>query len=236
MNKVIASAREAVAAIPEGATILMGGFGLCGIPENLIAALRDRGTGNLTVASNNAGVDHFGIGILLKSREVKKMISTYVGENDTFERLCLSGELEVELVPQGTFAERLRAAGAGIPPFYTPTGVGTLVAQGKEVREFGARAFLMEQALRGDYAFVKAWRGDPQGNLVYRKTARNFNPLMAAAARFTIPEVEEVVEVGSLDPGAIITPGIYVDAIFQGSDYEKRIEQRTYRPKSGPRA
>ena len=236
MNKVIASAREAVAAIPEGATILMGGFGLCGIPENLIAALRDRGTGNLTVASNNRGADDFGIGILLKSRQVKKMISTYVGENDTFERLCLSGELEVELVPQGTFAERLRAAGAGIPAFYTPTGVGTLVAQGKEVREFGGRAFLMEQALRGDYAFVKAWRGDPQGNLVYRKTARNFNPLMAAAARFTIAEVEELVEVGSLDPDAIITPGIYVDAIFQGSDYEKRIEQRTYRPKSGPRA
>ena len=236
MNKVIASAREAVAAIPEGATILMGGFGLCGIPENLIAALKERGTGNLTVASNNAGVDDFGIGILLKSRQVKKMISTYVGENDTFERLCLSGELEVELVPQGTFAERLRAGGAGIPAFYTPTGVGTLVAKGKEVREFGGRSYLMEQALRGDYAFVKAWKGDPMGNLVYRKTARNFNPLMAAAARFTIAEVEELVEIGSLDPDAVVTPGIYVDALFQGSHYEKRIEQRTHRPKSGPGA
>jgi len=236
MNKVIASAREAVAGIPEGATILMGGFGLCGIPENLITALKERGTGNLTVASNNAGVDDFGIGILLKSRQVKKMISTYVGENDTFERLCLSGELQVELVPQGTFAERLRAAGAGIPAFYTPTGVGTLVAQGKEVREFEGRRYLMEQALPGDYAFVKAWKGDPMGNLVYRKTARNFNPLMAAAARFTIAEVEQLVEIGELDPDAVITPGIYVNAIFQGSDYEKRIEQRTYRPKSGSRA
>jgi 3-oxoacid CoA-transferase subunit A len=236
MNKVIASARQAVAGIPPGATILMGGFGLCGIPENLIAALKERGTGNLTVASNNAGVDDFGIGILLKSRQVKKMISTYVGENDTFERLCLSGELEVELVPQGTFAERLRAGGAGIPAFYTPTGVGTPVAQGKEERSFGGRRYLMERALRGDFAFVKAWKGDPQGNLIYRKTARNFNPLMAAAADYTIAEVEQLVEVGALDPDAVITPGIYVDAIFQGSNYEKRIEQRTYRPKSGARA
>jgi len=219
--------------IPDGATILMGGFGLCGIPENLIAALRDKGTKHLIVASNNAGVDDFGIGILLRSRQVKKMISTYVGENDTFERLCLSGELEVELVPQGTFAERLRAGGSGIPAFYTPTGVGTLVATGKEVREFDRRLYLLEKALRGDFAFVKAWRGDRLGNLVYRKTARNFNPLMAAAADTTIAEVEQLVEPGSLDPDTVITPGIYVDAIFQGTNYEKRIEQRTHRPKGG---
>ena len=236
MNKVIAGAREAVARIPAGATILMGGFGLCGIPENLIAALKAQGTGNLIVASNNAGVDDFGIGILLQSRQVKKMISTYVGENDTFERLCLSGELQVELVPQGTFAERLRAGGAGIPAFFTPTGAGTLVAEGKEIRQFNGRSYLMELALRGDFAFVKAWKGDRQGNLVYRKTARNFNPLMAAAADFTIAEVEQLVEVGDLDPETIVTPGIYVDAIFQGSHYEKRIEQRTHRPKGGPRA
>jgi 3-oxoacid CoA-transferase A subunit len=236
MNKVIAGAAEAVARIPAGATILMGGFGLCGIPENLIAALQEKGTGNLTVASNNAGVDDFGIGLLLQSRQVRKMISTYVGENDTFERLCLSGELEVELVPQGTFAERLRAGGAGIPAFFTPTGVGTLIAEGKEIRQFGARSYLMELALRGDFAFVKAWKGDREGNLVYRKTARNFNPLMAAAADFTIAEVEQLVEVGELDPETIVTPGIYVDAIFQGSHYEKRIEQRTHRPKGGPRA
>ena len=236
MNKVIASAREAVSRIRDGATILMGGFGLCGIPENLIGALRDRGTRNLTVVSNNAGVDDFGIGLLLQSGQVRKMISTYVGENDTFERLCLSGELEVELVPQGTFAERLRAGGAGIPAFFTPTGVGTPVAEGKEVREFDGRHYLLERALRGDFAFVKAHRGDRFGNLVYRKTARNFNPLMAAAADHTIAEVEELVEPGALDPDAVITPGIYVDAIFQGLRYEKRIEQRTYRPKSGPGA
>ena len=236
MNKVISGAREAVQGIPDGATILMGGFGLCGIPENLIAALRDKGTKHLIVASNNAGVDDFGIGILLRSRQVKKMISTYVGENDTFERLCLSGELEVELVPQGTFAERLRAGGSGIPAFYTPTGVGTLVATGKEVREFDRRLYLLEKALRGDFAFVKAWRGDRLGNLVYRKTARNFNPLMAAAADTTIAEVEQLVEPGSLDPDTVITPGIYVDAIFQGTNYEKRIEQRTHRPKGGARA
>jgi len=233
LNKVISGAREAVERIPDGATILMGGFGLCGIPENLIAALRDKGTKHLIVASNNAGVDDFGIGILLRSRQVKKMISTYVGENDTFERLCLSGELEVELVPQGTFAERLRAGGSGIPAFYTPTGVGTLVATGKEVREFDRRLYLLEKALRGDFAFVKAWRGDRLGNLVYRKTARNFNPLMAAAADTTIAEVEQLVEPGSLDPDTVITPGIYVDAIFQGTNYEKRIEQRTHRPKGG---
>jgi len=233
MNKVISGAREAVERISDGTTILMGGFGLCGIPENLIAALRGKGTRNLTVASNNAGVDDFGIGILLKTRQVRKMISTYVGENEIFERQCLSGELEVELVPQGTFAERLRAGGAGIPAFYTPTGVGTLVAEGKEVREFDGRKYLLERAIRGDFAFVKAWKGDRLGNLVYRKTARNFNPLMATAADFTIAEVEELVEPGDLEPDAVVTPGIYVDAIFQGKHYEKRIEQRTYRPKSG---
>jgi len=233
MNKVISGAAEAVERIPEGSVILMGGFGLCGIPENLIAALRAKGTRNLTVVSNNAGVDDFGIGILLQSRQVRKMISTYVGENDIFERQCLSGELEVELVPQGTFAERLRAAGAGIPAFYTPTGVGTPVAEGKEVREFDGRRYLLERGLRGDFAFVKAWKGDRLGNLIYRKTARNFNPLMAAAATVTITEVEELVEPGALDPDAVATPGIYVDAIFQGRDYEKRIEQRTYRPKGG---
>jgi len=233
LNKVIAGAREAVAEIPDGAVILMGGFGLCGIPENLIAALREKGSKDLTVASNNAGVDDFGIGLLLKSGQVRKMIATYVGENDTFERLCLSGELEVELVPQGTFAERLRAGGAGIPAFYTPTGVGTPVAEGKETRAFDGRTYLLEKALRGDFAFVKAWKGDRLGNLVYRKTARNFNPLMAAAAAITLAEVENLVEPGELDTDKVVTPGIYVDRIFQGRDYEKRIEQRTYRKKSG---
>jgi 3-oxoacid CoA-transferase subunit A len=236
MNKVISGAQEAVASIPDGAVILMGGFGLCGIPENLIAALREKGTRNLTVVSNNAGVDDFGIGILLQTRQVRKMISTYVGENDLFERQFISGELEVELVPQGTFAERLRAGGAGIPAFYTATGVGTPVAEGKEVREFEGRKYLLERALRGDFAFVKAWKGDPTGNLIYRKTARNFNPMMATAARVTIAEVEELVPTGTLDPDAVVTPGIYVDAIFQGTSYEKRIEQRTNRPKGGPRA
>jgi len=233
MNKVISGATEAVERIPDGSVILMGGFGLCGIPENLIAALRAKGTRNLTVVSNNAGVDDFGIGILLQSRQVRKMIATYVGENEIFERQCLSGELEVELVPQGTFAERLRAGGAGIPAFYTPTGVGTPVAEGKELREFDGRRYLLERSLRGDFAFVKAWKGDRLGNLVYRKTARNFNPLMAAAATVTITEVEELVEPGALEPDAVTTPGIYVDAIFQGRDYEKRIEQRTNRPKGG---
>ncbi len=236
MNKVISGAREAVARIPDGAVILMGGFGLCGIPENLISALREKGTRNLTVVSNNAGVDDFGIGILLQTRQVRRMISTYVGENDTFERQFISGELEVELVPQGTFAERLRAGGAGIPAFYTPTGVGTPVAEGKEVREFGGRKYLLEQAIRGDFAFVKAWKGDRLGNLIYRKTARNFNPMVAAAAEYTIAEVEHLVEPGKIDPDAVVTPGIYVDAIFQGTHYEKRIEQRTYRPKGGARA
>jgi 3-oxoacid CoA-transferase A subunit len=236
MNKVISGAKEAVARIPDGAVILMGGFGLCGIPENLIAALREKGTRDLIVVSNNAGVDDFGIGILLQTRQVKKMISTYVGENDTFERQFISGELEVDLVPQGTFAERLRAGGAGIPAFYTPTGVGTPVAEGKEVREFGGRKYLLEHAIRGDFAFVKAWKGDRLGNLIYRKTARNFNPMIATAGEFTIAEVEHLVSPGELDPDAVVTPGIYVDAIFQGTNYEKRIEQRTYRPKGGARA
>ncbi len=233
MNKVISGAREAIERIPDGAVILMGGFGLCGIPENLIAALREKGTRNLTVVSNNAGVDDFGIGLLLQTRQVRKMISTYVGENEVFERQCLSGELEVELNPQGTFAERLRVGGAGIPAFYTPTGVGTVVAEGKEVREFDGRKYLLERALRGDFAFVKAWKGDRLGNLIYRKTARNFNPLMAAAADYTIAAVEVLMEPGELEPDAVVTPGIYVDAIFQGKNYEKRIEQRTYRPKGG---
>ena len=236
MNKVISGAREAVERIPDGAVILMGGFGLCGIPENLIAALREKGTRDLTIVSNNAGVDDFGIGLLLQTRQVKKMVSTYVGENDTFERQFISGELEVELVPQGTFAERLRAGGAGIPAFYTPTGVGTPVAEGKEVRAFDGRQYLLERAIRGDFAFVKAWKGDRSGNLIYRRTARNFNPMIATAADYTIAEVEHLVEPGELDPDAVVTPGIYVDAIFQGTHYEKRIEQRTNRPKGGPRA
>jgi len=236
MNKVISGAREAVERIPDGAVILMGGFGLCGIPENLIAALREKGTRDLTIVSNNAGVDDFGIGLLLQTRQVKKMVSTYVGENDTFERQFISGELEVELVPQGTFAERLRAGGAGIPAFYTPTGVGTPVAEGKEVRAFDGRQYLLERAIRGDFAFVKAWKGDRSGNLIYRRTARNFNPMIATAADYTIAEVEHLVGPGDLDPDAVVTPGIYVDAIFQGTHYEKRIEQRTNRPKGGPRA
>ena len=236
MNKVISGAREAVERIPDGAVILMGGFGLCGIPENLIAALREKGTRDLTIVSNNAGVDDFGIGILLQTRQVRKMVSTYVGENDTFERQFMSGELEVELVPQGTFAERLRAGGAGIPAFYTPTGVGTPVAEGKEVRTFDGREYLLERAIRGDFAFVKAWKGDRSGNLIYRRTARNFNPMIATAADYTIAEVEHLVGPGDLDPDAVVTPGIYVDAIFQGTHYEKRIEQRTNRPKGGPRA
>lgn len=209
--------------------ILMGGFGLCGIPENLISALRRKGTRNLTVVSNNAGVDDFGIGLLLQTRQVKKMIATYVGENKLFEELVLKGELEIELNPQGTLAERLRAGGAGIAAFFTPTGYGTPVAEGKEVREFDGRACVLERALRADYAFVKAWKGDRWGNLVYRRTARNFNPVMATAARITIAEVEELVDVGRLDPDQVHTPGIYVQRIFQGVNYEKRIEKRTVR-------
>ena len=219
MNKVLKNAAEAVSMIPDGATILMGGFGLAGTPENLIKALHERGTRNLTIISNNAGVDDFGIGVLLKSRQVKKMISTYVGENQEFERQYLSGELEVELVPQGTFAERIRAGGAGIGGFYTPTGVGTVIAEHKETRMIEGKRYVLEHPLRGDFAFLKAFRGDRLGNLVYRKTARNFNPVMAAAARVTIAEVEELVAPGMLDPEAIVTPGIFVKCIFQGAGY-----------------
>lgn len=229
MDKRVANAQSAIEKLHDGATILMGGFGLCGIPENLIAAVRRKGTKNLTIVSNNAGIDGAGIGLLLESKQVKKMISTYVGENKTFERMVLSGELEVELNPQGTLAERLRAGGSGIPAFYTPTGYGTMVAEGKETREFNGRKCVLEKSLRGDFAFIKAWKGDRWGNLVYRKTARNFNPMMAAAADYVIAEVEEIVELGSLDPANIHTPGIFVDAIVLGSGYEKRIERRTVR-------
>ena len=227
MDKRIASADAAIEKIQDGATILMGGFGLCGIPENLIAAIRRKGVKDLTIVSNNAGVDDFGIGVLLQQRQVKKMISTYVGENKLFEQLVLSGELQVELNPQGTLSERLRAGGAGIPAFYTPTGYGTMVAEGKETREFDGRQYVLERGLRGNFAFIKAWKGDRWGNLVYRKTARNFNPMMATAADYVIAEVEELVELGQLDPNQVHTPGIFVDAIFQGPKYEKRIERRT---------
>jgi 3-oxoacid CoA-transferase subunit A len=229
MNKVLQTADEAVALIPDGATIMMGGFGLCGIPENLIAALRRRGTKQLTIISNNAGVDGFGIGVLLENRQVRKMISTYVGENKEFERQFLSGELEVELVPQGTFSERIRAGGAGIGGFFTPTGYGTLVAEGKETREIDGRQYVFEKPLHADFAFVRAWRGDRVGNLLCRRTARNFNPMMATAAAVTIAEVELLVEPGALDPDGITTPGIFVSHILQGERYEKRIEKRTVR-------
>jgi len=208
---------------------MMGGFGLCGIPETLITALRARGTGGLTVISNNAGIDDFGIGVLLRTRQVRKMIATYVGENKEFERQFLTGELEVELVPQGTFAERIRAGGAGIGGFFTPTGYGTLVAEGKETRIIDGTPYVLEQPLKADFAFVKAWKGDRLGNLVYRKTARNFNPMMATAAAVTIAEVERLVEPGDIDPDHVVTPGIYVKHILQGAHYEKRIEKRTVR-------
>jgi 3-oxoacid CoA-transferase subunit A len=229
MNKVLAGADAAVALIPDGASILMGGFGLCGIPENLIAALYRRGTKNLTVISNNAGVDDFGIGILLRSRQVTKMIATYVGENKEFERQFLAGELEVELVPQGTFAERIRAGGAGVGGFFTPTAYGTIVAEGKETRIIDGKPYVLEQPIRADFAFVHAWTGDRSGNLVYRRTARNFNPVMATAAKTTIAEVEQLVEPGAIDPDHVVTPGIFVKHIFQGERYEKRVEKRTIR-------
>jgi 3-oxoacid CoA-transferase subunit A len=229
MNKVLASAAEAVASIPDGAAIMMGGFGLCGIPENLIAALHARGTRGLTVISNNAGVDDFGIGILLRARQVRKMIATYVGENKEFERQFLTGELEVELVPQGTFAERIRAGGAGIGGFFTPTGFGTLVSEGKETRVIDGKSFVLERPLTADFAFVKGWRGDTAGNVVYRRTARNFNPVMATAAAVTIVEVEHLVEAGEIDPDHVVTPGIFVRHILEGERYEKRIEKRTTR-------
>jgi 3-oxoacid CoA-transferase/3-oxoacid CoA-transferase subunit A len=247
MDKVVKSAKDACADIPNGATLLAGGFGLCGIPENSIRALRELGTKDLTVVSNNCGVDDFGLGILLKNRQIVKMISSYVGENKEFERQYLSGELEVELVPQGTLAERLRAGGAGIPAFFTPTGAGTAVSEGglplkyasdgsvakysqkKETREIGGRMYVLEPAITGDYAIVKAWKGDRYGNLVYRHTAMNFNPMMAMAGKTTIAEVEELVDVGALDPDHIHTPGIFVQRVFKGESYEKRIERRTVR-------
>lgn len=228
--KTVKNAEEAVADISNGAMLMMGGFGLSGIPENCIAALLKKEVRDLTIVSNNAGVDDFGIGLFLQKRMVKKMISSYVGENDEFERQLLSGELEVELVPQGTLAERIRAGGAGIPAFFTPAGVGTEVAVGKEIREFNGKLYLMETALTADFALVKAWKGDTAGNLIFKGTARNFNPMMATAGKITIAEVEELVPLGSLDPNAIHTPGIYVHRIFQGEKYEKRIEQRTVTP------
>ena len=250
MNKLVQSAGDAVRDVPDGATILAGGFGLCGIPENCIHALREQGTKNLVVVSNNCGVDDFGLGLLLRNRQIAKMISSYVGENKEFERQYLSGELELELTPQGTLAERLRAGGAGIAAFYTPTGAGTAISDGglpvryaadgsvakaspkKETREFGGRTYVLEPAITGDYAIVKAWKGDAAGNLVYRHTAMNFNPMMATAAKITIAEVEEIVPLGTLDPDHVHTPGIYVHRIFQGQGYEKRIERATTRAKA----
>lgn len=229
MNKVVAGAEEAIRDISDGASIMIGGFGLCGNPENLIRALVKKGVRNLTTISNNAGVDGFGVGLLLAAGQIRRHIGTYVGENKLLEQMVLSGEIELELVPQGTFSERMRAGGAGIPAFFTPTGVGTVVAENKETREFDGRTYVMERGLRADFAFIKAWKGDKWGNLVYRKTARNFNPMMATAARVTIAEVEELVEVGELEPDSIHTPSIYVKRIFQGEVYEKRIEKRTVR-------
>ena len=229
MDKRVANSDAAIAGLRNGATILMGGFGVCGIPENLIGAVLRAGTKNLTVVSNNAGTADFGAGLLLQTHQIRKMVATYVGENKLFEGQVLSGEIEIELNPQGTLAERMRAGGAGIPAFYTPTGYGTMVAEGKEVREFGGRMFVMERALRGDVAFVKAWKGDRWGNLVYRKTARNFNAVMATAADLVIAEVEHLVELGEIAPDQVHTPGIFVDRIFQGEHYEKRVEKRTVR-------
>jgi 3-oxoacid CoA-transferase A subunit len=229
INKVFENADQAIADIPDGAILMLGGFGLCGIPENCISALLRKNIKNLTCISNNAGVDDFGIGLMLKGRQVKKMISSYVGENEEFERQLLSGELEVELIPQGTLAERIRAGGAGIPAFFTPAGYGTEVAQGKETREFNGKMYLMEKWLKADFSLIKAWKGDTAGNLIFRGTARNFNPMMATAGNITIAEVEELVPVGSLDPNQVHTPGIFVQRIFQGQHYEKRIEQRTVR-------
>jgi 3-oxoacid CoA-transferase subunit A len=229
MDKRVAGADAAIANIKDGATILLGGFGLCGIPENLIAALRKKGTKDLTLVSNNAGIDDFGIGLLLQSKQVKKMIASYVGENKTFEQLAMKKEIEVELNPQGTLAERIRCGGAGIPAFFTPTGYGTLAAEGKEVRDFNGRPHVLVPSLRGDFAFIKAHKGDRWGNLVFRKTARNYNAVMATAANYCIAEVEEIVELGQLNPDCIHTPGIFVDAIFRGTNYVKRIERRTVR-------
>jgi 3-oxoacid CoA-transferase subunit A len=232
MNKVVKDVEQALEGIQDGMTLMVGGFGLCGIPENSIAHLVKMGVKNLTCISNNAGVDDFGLGLLLQAKQVKKMISSYVGENDEFERQMLSGELEVELIPQGSLAERCRAGGAGIPAFFTPAGYGTEVAEGKEVRVFNGKPHILETALTAEYAIVKAWKGDTEGNLVFKATARNFNPMMAMAGKITIAEVEELVPAGSLDPNFIHTPGIFVQRIFQGNSFEKRIEQRTVRSKN----
>ncbi|WP_266205294.1 CoA transferase subunit A [Pontibacter kalidii] len=229
INKTVKNAQEALQGIQDGMTLMLGGFGLCGIPENAIQELLRLGVKDLTCISNNAGVDDFGIGLLLQKRQVKKMIASYVGENAEFERQLLSGELEVELIPQGTLAERIRAGGAGIPAFFTPAGYGTEVGEGKENREFNGKMYLMEEWLKADFAFVKAWKGDTAGNLIYKGTARNFNPMMATAGKITVAEVEELVPAGELDPNLIHTPGIFVQRIFQGDKYEKRIEQRTVR-------
>jgi len=238
VKKVVKDGAEALklAGIKDGATIVLGGFGLCGIPENLILALRETGVKDLTCVSNNAGIDDWGLGLLLKTRQIRKMISSYVGENQTFERQYLDGELEVELVPQGTLAERIRAGGAGIGGFYTPTGVGTMVADGKESRVIQGREYVLEMPIRGDFAFVKAWKGDQAGNLVYRMSARNFNPMAATAGDVTLAEVEQLVSPGTIDPDHVVTPGIFIDWIFQGTYGPKRIEKRTNRPASGARA
>ncbi|WP_299527948.1 CoA transferase subunit A [uncultured Lutibacter sp.] len=232
INKVVNNAQEALQGVEDGMTFMLGGFGLCGIPENCISELVKLDVSNLTCISNNAGVDDFGLGLLLQKRQIKKMISSYVGENDEFERQMLSGELDVELIPQGTLAERCRATGAGIPAFYTPAGYGTEVAEGKETREFNGKMHILEHAFDPEFAFVKAWKGDTAGNLIFKGTARNFNPMMAMAGKITVAEVEELVEAGELDPNQIHIPGIFVQRIFQGKDYEKRIEQRTVTPKS----
>jgi 3-oxoacid CoA-transferase subunit A len=231
MNKVVKNVEEALVGISDNMTLMLGGFGLCGIPENSIGQLVKMGVKNLTCISNNAGVDGFGLGLLLESKQVKKMISSYVGENDEFERQMLSGELEVDLIPQGSLAERCRAGGAGIPAFYTPAGYGTEVAEGKEVRIYNGKPHILEEALTADFAIVKAWKGDTEGNLIFKATARNFNPMMAMAGKITIAEVEELVEAGTLDPNDIHTPGIFVQRIFKGEKFEKRIEQRTVRQK-----
>ena len=227
MNKVVASVEEAIADVFDGATIMVGGFGLCGMPENLIRALAKKGVKNLTTVSNNAGVDGLGMGLLLANGQIRRHIGTYVGENKLLEQMVLNGTVQLDLVPQGTFSERIRAGGAGIPAFYTPTGVGTVVAEGKETREFEGRMYVMEHALKADFAFVKAWKADPWGNLVYRKTARNFNPMMATAAKVTIAEVEHIVPLGELDPDKVHTPSVFVKRIFQGELFERRIEKRT---------
>jgi 3-oxoacid CoA-transferase subunit A len=226
-KKVFKDAMTALVGVKDGMTLVVGGFGLCGIPENSITALQEMGVKNLTCVSNNAGVDDFGLGLLLQKRQIKKMVSSYVGENALFEKLFMSGELELEFCPQGTLAERMRAGGAGIAGFYTPTGVGTQIAEGKEIKNFDGRDYVLERGIVGDFALVKAWKGDKFGNLIFRKTARNFNPMAATAGKITVAEVEELVEIGELDPDQIHTPGVYVQRIFQGSNYQKRIEQRT---------